>query len=402
MDGDSKLARSLSEGPEPGPTAGSSSVKANPHYSVQVITKEKDLANLERDWNRLSEAAELPNVFATFGWFRAWNQLRSREQHRGLRRPNVLVLKKDGAVVGISPLIYRETSRFGLAVRKLEFVGREADYNDFVLGDDPSGRSDGIVDFLVQRQNQWDLIDLRDLRETGNTMALIESALSSAGLIYRILPEKERCPYLPIDAPWSVILSRRSPSSRHVFRNQESRLNRMSTEGLDMRIIENPRDEPGLLDKLIAVESQKTVHGKLSPPFIGVYPEVFQSLFDTLGPRGWFYIAFMELGERPIAYRLGFRCGKKLWGFLTAYDHAFSHLSPGTMLTPAVLDYGFSHGYDEYDFLRGEELYKMHWSTGFHQTYRLMIWNRRWVSRSRAFVYLDLKTRVYRLLGRAS
>jgi len=371
-------------------------------YSIEAITTEEGLSNLENDWNRLSECAESPNVFMTFDWFRAWNQRRSQEERRGLRRPNVLVLKRDGAVVGISPFIYRAASRLGLAVRKLEFVGREADYNDFVLGDAPAGQIEALVRFLAQTQGQWDLIDLRDLRETGNTKALIEKALSDAGLLYRIRPEEERCPYLLIDAPWSELVSRFSPSSRHALRNQQSRLNRMSAEGLRVRIIENPLDEPGLLEKLVALESQKHVHGELSQPFIGKYPEVFQSLFDTLGPRGWFYLALMEMGVRPIAYRLGFRCGKKLWGFLTAYDHTFSSLSPGTMLVPALIDYGFAHGYNEYDFLRGEETYKMRWTTDYHQTHRLMIWNRRWTSLARAFLYLDLKPKVYRWFGRTS
>jgi len=372
------------------------------NYSIETITTEEGLSNLEEDWNRLSESAEFPNVFTTFDWFRTWNQRRSLEEHRGLRRPNVLVLKKDGVVVGISPFIYRAASRFGLAVRKLEFVGREADYNDFVLGDAPAGQIEALVRFLAQTQGQWDLIDLRDLRETGNTKALIEKALSNAGLLHRFLPEEERCPYLLIDAPWSELVSRFSPSSRHALRNQQSRLNRMSAEGLRVRIIENPLDEPGLLEKLVALESQKHVHGELSQPFIGKYPEVFQSLFDTLGPRGWFYLALMEMGVRPIAYRLGFRCGKKLWGFLTAYDHTFSSLSPGTMLVPALIDYGFAHGYNEYDFLRGEETYKMRWTTDYHQTHRLMIWNRRWTSLARAFLYLDLKPKVYRWFGRTS
>jgi hypothetical protein len=156
----------------------------------------------------------------------------------------------------------------------------------------------------------------------------------------------------------------------------------MFGEGLRVRIIENPLDEPGLLGKLTALESQKHVGGKLSPPVIGKYPEVFQALFDTLGPRGWLYIAFMELGDRPLAWRFGFRCGTKLWGYLTAYDHSFSHLSPGTMLIPPVVDYGLAHGCDEYDFLRGEESYKTRWSTGVHQSYWLRVWSRSLGSKS--------------------
>ena len=168
----------------------------------------------------------------------------------------------------------------------------------------------------------------------------------------------------------------------------------MRAEGLRVRIIENPLEEPGLLEKLISVESHKHVHGKLSEPFIGRYPEVFQSLFETLGPRGWFHVALMELGTRPLAWQLWFCCGKKLWGFITAYDPAFARLSPGTMLVPALIDYGFSHGYTECDFLRGEESCKMRWATGFHQTYRLLIWSPRWLSRARAYIYLDLKTAI--------
>jgi CelD/BcsL family acetyltransferase involved in cellulose biosynthesis len=55
------------------------------------------------------------------------------------------------------------------------------------------------------------------------------------------------------------------------------------------------------------------------------------------------------------------------------------------MLIPAAVDYAFSRGDTEFDFLSGEEPYKMQWTKGFHHTYRLMIWNRRWVSRLRAY-----------------
>lgn len=383
------------------PVENSSSIKAVRRYSVDEIMTEEGLSILKDPWNGLSESAGFPNVFMTFDWFRAWNH-RFTQENPGGRRVGVLVIKKNGAVVGISPLIRRKVSRFGFGATKVEFVGREADYNDLVLGDDPAGQSEAIVEFLAQTQDQWDLVNLRDLRDTGDTIARIEKALSHTGLTYRLLPEEERCPYLAIDAPWSEMLNRRSPSSRHVFRNQQSRLDRMYAEGLRIRIIENPKDEPGLLGKLVALESQKHVDGMLSPPVLGKYPDVFQALFDTLGPRGWFYIALMELGERPLAWRFGFRCGKKLWGYLTAYDDAFAHLSPGTMLIPAVVDYGLSRGCDEYDFLRGEESYKKRWSTGVHQSYWLRIWSRNWISRAHALVYLDLKPTVERLFAARS
>jgi len=397
----SSLPRSLSGRLEPGLTPDSCAIEAAAGYTIEAITTEEALSGLKEDWNRLNENAAFPNVFMTYAWFRIWNQRLAQEDRGAQRCLNVLALKKQGAVAGISPLIRRKASRFGLVTRKVEFVGSYGDYNDLVLGNDPAGQTQAIVDFLAQTSAQWDLVDLRDLRETGNTRDLIESALCRAGLLYRVLPETERCPFLAIDTPWRGMVNRLSPRERRRFRKQQNRLAQMSAQGLRVRIIENPQDEPGLLEKLIALEGQKRVHGELSQPFIGKYPEVFRSLIDILGPQGWVYVALMELGDQPVAWLMGFRCGKRLWDYQGAYDHSFSHLSPGTMLVPAVLDYGFSHGYQEYDFLRGEEPYKMRWATGLHQSYRLLIWSKRWTSRARRWVYLDLKTAVYRVLGKS-
>jgi CelD/BcsL family acetyltransferase involved in cellulose biosynthesis len=333
----------------------------------------------------------------TFDWFRAWNQ-RLTQEDRGGRRPHVLVVKKkDGAIVGIVPLIHRTASRFGVAVRKLESVDTLADYHDFALGNDLAGQSKAIADFLVATQNQWDLADLRDLRLGGSALALIGGALSDAGLRYRALPEKDRSPYLPIGGDSVAIMEK---LSGHVRRTLRKRMDRAKAFGLRVGIIENPQDQAGLLEKMIALEARKCSDGKLQQPFIGRFREVFQSLFDTLGPRSWVYVALMELDERPVAWQLGFRCGKRLWDYNKAYDRTFSQFAPGTLLVAALLDYGFSHAYEEYDFLRGEEPYKTVWSTGFHNRFRLMVWSKRWISRSRAFVYLDFKKVVYRLMGK--
>jgi CelD/BcsL family acetyltransferase involved in cellulose biosynthesis len=385
----------LSGGPESDSPAPSPSGRAASQSSIEAVTTEQGLASLEDDWNRLSDTAALPNAFMTFDWFRAWHQ-RLTQGARDRRRLHVLVIRKGGSIAGISPLIRRTTTRFGWVARKVEFVGGQADYNDLVLGSDSEGQAEVVADFLAATSEQWDLVDLRMLRETGSTLPQIQGALARAGLVCRVLPEKERCPYRVIDASGSEMARKFS----HGFRNVYRRIERMKEEGLCVRIIENPQDEPGLLAKLIALDGQKQVGGKLSQPFVAVHQEVFQSLFDTLGPRGWLYVALMELRNRPLAFQFGFRCGKKLWCYQTAYDRAFSKLSPGVMLIPALLDYGLARGYSEYDFLRGEEAYKTRWATGFHQTYRLLIWSKHWTSRVRAFVYLDLKRRVCRLFGK--
>jgi CelD/BcsL family acetyltransferase involved in cellulose biosynthesis len=156
-------------------------------------------------------------------------------------------------------------------------------------------------------------------------------------------------------------------------------------------MVENPQAECGLLERLIAVEAQKHVGGKPSIPILGQYPEVFQALFDTLGPSGWITLGLVEQEQRLVAWRLFFRCGDRLWDYLTAYQHTFSSLSPGNLLICAAIDYGFANGLCEFDFLRGEESYKRRWTSQVRQNYRLLIWNRRWKSRLCASAYLKLR-----------
>lgn len=357
-------------------------------YSIETVRTEPELDNLEADWNRLSESATRPNVFTTYGWFRAWMKHRIQEEGQSHLQPNVFVLRQNGSVMGISPFVRRYQSRFGVSLQKLSFVTNYADYSDLVLGGNPIAMMEAVVDHLKGATEEWDFADFRDLRDGENTIAHMRKALIRAGLPHRFFSEELRCPYMPIDGPWSEIESRHSRFTRRTLR----RFAEKARDGFRIRIVENPQDEPGLLGKMIALEAQKHVKGEQSPPFLGVYPEVFQGLFDSLGPRRRILVVLLELEERLVAFHFLFRSGKKLWGYSTAYDHRFSDISPGTALIPAIVDYGFSHGFDEFDFLRGEEPYKMRWTSGYHSTCRLVVWNRRWKSRLAASAYL--KTRV--------
>src|SRR5207248_5451125 len=97
------------------------------------------------------------------------------------------------------------------------------------------------------------------------------------------------------------------------------------------------------------------------------------------------FVAVMEKGERLLAYQLGFRMGRKLWDYTTAFDPAFGNLSPGTMLIPLVLDYGYQNGYEELDFLRGDERYKRRLAKSTHPTWRVQAWKPEVASRWKAF-----------------
>lgn len=358
-------------------------------FAASVISDENALRDLESDWNRLSESSQAPNAFMTYGWYLAWlgHQLRQNDG----TQPCVVVLKNGGEVAGIVPLVRRTVSRW-LRVRKLQFASAHADYHDCVLGDEERLVA-SVVDYLARTADQWDVVDLRELRSTAKK-DLIERELRRAGLHYLMLSEKLACPYLEVSGDAQNLMTRHSG---HVRRTMRKRAERAAAEGFRVRIIEKPHQERGLLQKLIALDAKKHSH-TLIAPFLGRFPEVIQSLIDTLGPRGWLYVALLENESGTVAFQLGFRCGEKLWDYAKAYDGSFSRLAPGTLLLPPLLDYAYANGFREYDFLRGEEPYKMEWNDGLHRQFRLLIWNRRRASRLKKFFYYDAKETMNRYL----
>ena len=365
-------------------------------YTIELIATEDGVAALESDWSRLSACAQSSNVFMTYSWFSAWTRRLIRDDGRGRLQPHVLLIKQNQIVVGIAPFVRRVVSRFGFRIRKLEFATYHSDYNELVVGNDVRALTHAAIDYLACTARDWELVDLKEMRDDGSRIAAVEVAATIAGLSHRPLQEFEVCPYMPIKAPWPEAMRKMGKNHLRDARKAFIRLQRMEPEGLRVRILDQPHKERDLLGRMIAVEAQKKVDGRHSEPFVGRYAEVFQSLINALGPQGSIVVLVLEMRDRLVSYELLYRCGTKLWGYQTAYDREFSKLSPGTLLICAAIDYGFKHGCDEFDFLRGMDTYKLRWTGDFRRNKRMILWNRRWLSRFAAFALLQQRARLSR------
>ena len=313
------------------------SAKPDGRYTVEAIVTEKGIDGLEEDWNRLSAESGTPNVFMTYCWFRAWLRRLMADEGCERQQPYVLVIRRNETVVGIAPLVLRRVLYLGFVVRKLEFLTFHADNNEVVVGQNVGALTQAAMNFMAGSVRDWDFIDLRELRNGSGRFATMEAAAVDAGLSYRLFEESAGCLYMPIDAPWSET---RKKKYLRFARRASLRFVERGGEGFRARVIDQPHREKDLLGRMIAVEAQKQVDGVLSGPFIGAYPEVFQSLFDDLGPRGLVTVAIVEKGDQLVAWRLLFRYGTKLWDYQTAYDRAFGELSPGTIRSapPSITD----------------------------------------------------------------
>ncbi len=81
----------------------------------------------------------------------------------------------------------------------------------------------------------------------------------------------------------------------------------------------------------------------------------------------------MRLNERTIASIYAFFYRETVFCYLQGFDPQFAHLSPGTQLMFAVIEDAVRLGMRCFDFLRGEEGYKLHWRPEGEPTFRIEV-----------------------------
>lgn len=368
-------------------------------YSVEVISTPEGLLNLRKAWDHLARRAEHPNVFTSFEWAWVWWQQFGTKDLLGRNlRLHILHLQQQGRTAALVPLLLRTASWGGLSLEKLEFLGTGlADYGDLLLEDSSAEEVEALLDYLWRERKSWDLVELGQLPADSSPAKRLAEALPRSPLHYRLRAD-EPCVYIPLTTDWAGFLKTRSKLTRETFHKKANRLKRLEAEGLRIRILENPQGEPGLLARMVALEKKKQVRGAPVLRVLNTAEDFFRLLFDTLGPAGQLYLALMEQHDRLMAYELGFRYGGKLWAYTKAFDRDDAYYSPGTMLIPAVIDYGFRKGYREYDFLRGDEPYKKRWSPHLRTTVGFEIWKPELRSRLLARIYFSFRLRLYQWL----
>jgi CelD/BcsL family acetyltransferase involved in cellulose biosynthesis len=348
--------------------------------TVRLVDSIDGLRALERDWRTLTAVMPQPNAFATFDWvFATW--LHAAPPDTLLR---VIVVERAGSAMLIAPLMQRVVRRKGFVIQKLEFLDTGlSDYCDLICGADCEEELDVLAAHLHGSRFEWDIADLRNVASDAHWLEPWRRALQKARLTTRS-SSWEICPYFPIGSSWDDYLDTRSRATRSTYRNQARRLERERENGLRITLLDQLPSVPELIERMAQLERERG--GAVDASLVADNTAFFRDVLPALNENGMLYLVLAERDGRLLAFQLGFRCGRKLWDYSKAYARDATRLSLGTMLVPVVVDYGFAHGYTEYDFLRGADPYKQRLATADRAMLRLEVWSARLRSRAVGFL----------------
>jgi len=365
---------------------------------IELIETEEELLALEGEWNAVLSRSLTNTFFQTFEWIRTWWE----HFHQG-RRLFTLVVKDDGRIIGIAPLMITVQGAGPLKLRTLQLIGTGAlpflglglaDRMDLIIADRAEEALSCIFDFIFKQRSRWDVMDLLFIPAQSVTVEFIER-----------LPQQYHCsvnkrlasrsPYVALGSSYEEYLRSRSRN----FRKKLARSERLLSEHGDARF-ERHRGTESVAEVMnsvfaIAERSWKT---EAASSLFQQKPiaNFFKSLAETVGRRGWFDVSLIKLADQAVAYELCFSYNGRMLSYNCAYDSRYSNCSPGTLLTTFIIKNSIAEQLAEYDMLRGDEEYKLRFTDQLREEVQLVVYKKGLRSRIAYWLKFALKWRLHK------
>jgi len=344
--------------------------------TIEIVSEYNKLASIKEIWNELLRKSNNHAPYLTYEWFTtAWQCLDSdKELH-------AIVVKDDGEIISIAPLLNSRKKILGISINKLCFIrNANTPFQDFILTTKEEESITLILEYLKKKSRLWNIIELDEMRADSITTELLRKICSLNGIFYHEV-FKHNSWYLPIEQTWEECLAKLQSKTKKEFKRKLNRLERLGDLRLD--IITNSAEIITHL-KIYLDLYERTWKGREKNP------ELYYKIADCFSKENSFFLYTLLLNDKPIAYLYSIKMNKILYGIKTTYDPSYYAFSPGIVLFYKSIQSMYNQGdIIEFEIGRGEEQFKKEWTTLFHKQIKLYLSNRRLMN----FIYFIFKFR---------
>ena len=326
-------------------------------FSLEIIRTGEALARLQPEWKELYLRNSPRNPFLSHAWTDAcW------QSDKADAEPFVAVLRNSGRLIAIAPLCIERRAGF----RILRFIADDrSDYLGFLCEPGIEGLEQQLLVHIFSTSEEWDLVLLRQLTDSYTT--LHTTGLPAIFQSHRT--EWIRAPYCKAekDDGWESF----HKSGPSWFREMRKRSRRFARDGHRAECFKGV-DAIGRLHDVAEIEAHSwKARERTMRLQAGRGRELLQSAFNTLGPRGEMvlWLAFVE--DRPVAFQIDFVMEDRVWHYQCAYDERYRATRAGSILTYQALQDAWQRGVREFDYLSGEEPYKLERTNASRTIYHL-------------------------------
>jgi CelD/BcsL family acetyltransferase involved in cellulose biosynthesis len=329
-----------------------------PADRCEVVTDFHRLEQLSSDWKRLWGSDPRAEIFQTPEWARAW--WFGFGQNFNLCS---LVVFAGDRVVGILPLVERD--------HFIRFLGTpEADYADIICEEYRAAEVLRVaLRTLLESVAGWKECAFHHLSRHSRLVRYY-------GELPREIRSRLRC--VPAGPLQTIVLRNqreevfKSLLGKHHTRRLQNKLRKAGR--LQFRHLAPSQEaEQHLSDFFRHHVRRHAAVGRKSTCADPDFCRFIRAIIQELGPSGRVRFGVLELNGQPMAWDLGFEVNGKFLLYQHTFDLDAWHYTPGEVLLWNALEYARDHVSREFDFGRGDELYKDRFANYSRETFSLFV-----------------------------
>jgi CelD/BcsL family acetyltransferase involved in cellulose biosynthesis len=338
---------------------------------VRVLTTDAELSALQSGWDRLLAAsAEGYRLFLSWDWIWAWWRcFGERYELLVLAAYSVDREGETESLIGLAP--------FAVCTgwpRTLCYLGNPevaSDHLDLIV---QAGREAKVAsafsDALRTLRERWSVARLNAIRP-GSHLAQVVIGTRRWGRVYRW---RVAAPYIRLPESWDTYLSQRSRNFRYTLSRHLRRLQRDYPDSVRFEMISSPEALQPALDRLMALHQAVKASQGLKGAFADKRARKFHLRLAHESLRhGWLRLHELWVGDEVIASIYCFRDRHSVAFYQTGYALAWARYRPGQQIMAHAVCSAIAEGAESFDFLRGPEPYKQHWTeTSVDEDYLLV------------------------------
>ncbi|HKJ88274.1 MAG TPA: GNAT family N-acetyltransferase [Gammaproteobacteria bacterium] len=362
---------------------------------VEVVSSQEGFREVREEWNGLLEQSPLESPFLRHEWFEAaW------KWHGPPDRPLILLVRRNGVLVGACPLILRHRQYRPFGIKSLEFLTVPDTQECELICHPPGMRLEvlaAIAEWIKKQRRQWDLLYLGQFSSRSDTLERL------AGFFGRDWyttenPLESLNYFLPTPGNWEEYYQ---GLARKLKKNNNWVANRLRKAGE----VEIEWHTPGAGDydslyQAVGVSAKSwkaSIKGSLDHPG----PHAFiRRLSEHAWREGWFSVWLLKLNGRAIAmeYQLVYR--GKAYALRGDFDARYGEISPGSHLNHQLLRRFFEEpAVDTYYLGPGTNDYKLRWTERYEEQKAITIYGK--TPRARGLkAFKKIKNRLARGAGK--
>jgi CelD/BcsL family acetyltransferase involved in cellulose biosynthesis len=309
-------------------------------------------------WDALLAAARLRSPFLSWTWQHHWAAAFVPDRRLDVRR----VVDADGALVAVLPLYEAEPG-------VLELIGGAdvSDYLDLLARADQEDEAwSALLQSRAAERARW---VLHAVPAASPTVRLLPALARSCSLTATVELE-ERCPVLDLPASWDAYLASLSGKHRHELTRKIRRFEREVPDGRVVAV-HRAADVAARLGDFLALHRASRV-GKAK--FMDERMEAFfRAALPALAARDGVRLWFLEAGGEAIASFICLEWDDTIGLYNSGFAPARAALSPGLVLLSHLIRDALTRGRRRFDFLRGEERYKLEFEPQLEDVHRVSV-----------------------------